>query len=179
MATVNGATRLLAQLIETPLGTMLAAASDKGLCLLEFEDRGALDSEIEFLQKRFQGSVVSGDHPHIVSICGELDRYFAGALREFKTPLAISGTPFQEAVWRRLLAIPYGQTLSYGQLAQELGLLGVQRAVGKANGDNRLAIVVPCHRVIRSDGTLCGYGGGLWRKKRLLELERGETSLFP
>ena len=88
-------------------------------------------------------------------------------------PLVLAGTESQEAVWKRLLEIPYGETLSYEQMARDIGRPGAQRAVGRANGDNRLAIVVPCHRVIRSDGTLCGYGGGLWRKQHLLDLERG------
>ncbi len=87
-------------------------------------------------------------------------------------PLVIRGTPFQERVWRRLLQIPFGETLSYEGLARAVGCPGAQRAVGRANGDNRLAIVVPCHRVVQKDGQLRGYGGGLWRKQFLLDLER-------
>jgi len=102
----------------------------------------------------------------------ELVEYFAGSRREFEVPLVIRGTPFQETVWRALLAIPYGQTISYSELARRIGRAGAQRAVGLANGRNRLAIVVPCHRVVEQGGGLRGYGGGLWRKRYLLDLER-------
>jgi AraC family transcriptional regulator of adaptative response/methylated-DNA-[protein]-cysteine methyltransferase len=102
----------------------------------------------------------------------ELGRYFAGTLTTFTTPLAVRGTPFEERVWRELVAIPYGETLSYAQLAARAGSSGGQRAVGRANGMNRIAIVIPCHRVVNSDGQLGGYGGGLWRKHWLLAMER-------
>jgi AraC family transcriptional regulator, regulatory protein of adaptative response / methylated-DNA-[protein]-cysteine methyltransferase len=103
--------------------------------------------------------------------------YFAGERRAFSVPLHSPGTEFQVRVWTALRDIPYGRTTSYEALAATVGRPGAQRAVGKANGDNRIAIVIPCHRVVRKDGTLCGYGGGLWRKRRLLELERGLTTL--
>lgn len=160
-----------ARWIETPLGPMLAIAGDEGLLLLEFVDRRMLETQLKVLIQRFDRRILPGNHPVLDQIQDELARYFEGELKDFKTPLVIAGTPFQERVWRELLAIPYGGIMSYGEMAQRLGTAKAMRAVGKANGDNRLAIIVPCHRVIRSDGTLCGYGGGLWRKKRLLELE--------
>ncbi len=163
---------VLARWIETPLGAMLALANDDGLCLLEFVDRRSLETQVTVLRKRVAAAIVPGRHRHLDAIADELARYFDGTLAHFTVPLVLPGTPFQVEVWRRLGAIPYGETLTYAALAQELGRPGAQRAVGRANGDNRIAIVIPCHRVVRSDGTLCGYGGGLWRKKWLLEHER-------
>jgi AraC family transcriptional regulator of adaptative response/methylated-DNA-[protein]-cysteine methyltransferase len=116
--------------------------------------------------------IVPGNNAHLDTIADELSRYFDGTLKRFTVPLAPFGTPFQLKVWRRLREIPYGRTVSYGELAAAVDRPAAQRAVGRANGDNRLAIVIPCHRVVRSDGNLCGYGGGLWRKKWLLEHER-------
>ena len=163
---------LTARWLDTPLGAVLAITSDDGLCLLEFVDRRALERQISTLRRRMKAEVVPGNHRHLDTIADELTRYFAGSLSRFEVPLALSGSPFQMRVWQRLQRIPHGETLSYAQLAQDIGHPGAQRAVGRANGDNRLAIVVPCHRVVRSDGTLCGYGGGLWRKKWLLEHEQ-------
>lgn len=162
---------LLARWLDTPLGAMLAVANDEGLCLLEFVDRRAIERQIETLRRKLDAVIIPGNNEHLDLIAVELKRYFAGELMEFTVPLVLVGSPFQEQVWKRLRAIPHGETLSYGVMADDLGRHGAQRAVGRANGDNRLAIVVPCHRVVRSDGTLCGYGGGLWRKKWLLEHE--------
>lgn len=168
----NGTASLLARWLDTPLGAMLALANDDGLHLLEFVDRRGLERELELLRRRTRAVIVPGDHRHLDSIADELSRYFDGSLRQFKTPIAMIGSAFQQQVWRRLLKIPSGSTLSYAQLASDIGHPGAQRAVGRANGDNRLALIIPCHRVVCSDGTLCGYGGGLWRKKWLLEHER-------
>jgi len=165
---------LIAQWLESPLGALLAAASDEGLCLLEFVDRRMLPAQIETLKRRFEAAVIPGEHPILEQLKRELSEYFAGSRREFDVPLVIRGTAFQEKVWRHLLSIPYGSTQSYGEMAAALGSEGAQRAVGKANGDNRISILISCHRVIKADGTLCGYGGGLWRKKFLLELEGSE-----
>ncbi|MGD8414974.1 MAG: trifunctional transcriptional activator/DNA repair protein Ada/methylated-DNA--[protein]-cysteine S-methyltransferase [Candidatus Latescibacterota bacterium] len=159
----------------TPLGPMLAAATDEGLCLLEFHDRRMLETQIKRMRQLLRCEVTPGTNEHLEITEDELTRYFEGRFERFTAPLVLKGTPFQEDVWKRLLEIPYGETLSYERLARDLGRPGAQRAVGRANGDNRLAIVVPCHRVIRSDGTLCGYGGGLWRKQHLLDLERATT----
>jgi AraC family transcriptional regulator of adaptative response/methylated-DNA-[protein]-cysteine methyltransferase len=163
---------MLARWLDTPLGSMLAIANDEGLCLLEFVDRRMLQTQLVVLRKRFKCAIVPGDNAHLAKIADELSRYCAGTLRRFTVPLVVRGTPFQLKVWRRLIEIPHGETLSYAALARDIGARDAQRAVGKANGDNRLAIVIPCHRVVRSDGSLCGYGGGLWRKQWLLEHEQ-------
>lgn len=160
-------TRLL-----TPLGPMLAAATDAGVCLLEFADRPMLETWLRRLRARLGCVLAPGSHAHLRRLEGELQAYFAGALRAFSVPLFTTGTDFQRRVWDRLTAVPYGQTSSYERLARELGRPGAQRAVCRANGDNPLAIVVPCHRIVRADGSLCGYGGGLWRKRWLLDHER-------
>jgi AraC family transcriptional regulator of adaptative response/methylated-DNA-[protein]-cysteine methyltransferase len=153
--------------LESPLGRLAVAANSEGICLLEFEDRRALPTQWKVLARRFGTPVVPGHNEHIDRLADELARYFAGQLREF----TVCGTPFQQRIWRRLQQIPYGSTMSYEELARATGHPGAQRAVGRANGDNRLAIVVPCHRVVQKDGQLRGYGGGLWRKQFLLDLE--------
>ncbi len=165
-----------ARWIDTPLGAMLAIANSNGVCLLEFVDRRMIERQIAILRRRFKCTIVPGPNAHLESIKAEMDSYFAGSLQLFQTPLVLDGTPFQQNVWERLLQIPHGETLSYSQLADDIGRAGAQRAVGRANGDNRLGIVVPCHRVVRSDGTLCGYGGGMWRKKWLLEHETSHAA---
>lgn len=157
----------------TPLGPMLAGATSEGICLLEFADRRMLETQIGRLGKWFDCAVVRGEHEHIARLERELELYFAGKIRDFTVPIVLRGTPFQVAAWERLLTIPYGETISYERQARDMNKPGAQRAVGKANGDNRMAILVPCHRVVRQNGELCGYGGGLWRKKFLLDLERG------
>jgi AraC family transcriptional regulator of adaptative response/methylated-DNA-[protein]-cysteine methyltransferase len=163
--------------MESPLGPLVAGASEHGVCLLEFSDRRMLETQVATLTRRLKCAAVPGEHPLLTHLGAELAEYFAGRRRAFTVPLYYPGTDFQVRVWDALRAIPYGETTSYEALAAGLGRDGAQRAVGKANGDNRIAIVIPCHRVVRKDGTLCGYGGGLWRKRRLLELERGITSL--
>jgi AraC family transcriptional regulator of adaptative response/methylated-DNA-[protein]-cysteine methyltransferase len=159
-------TRLL-----TPLGPMIAGATESGVCLLEFADRRMLETQIKRLRARLDCTFAPGVNAHLERLHGELSAYFEGGLRTFTIPAVAPGTEFQLAVWKRLREIPYGETTSYEQLARDLGMPGAQRAVGRANGDNPIAIVVPCHRVIRSDGELSGYGGGVWRKRRLLEHE--------
>ncbi|HEX2723147.1 MAG TPA: methylated-DNA--[protein]-cysteine S-methyltransferase, partial [Gemmatimonadaceae bacterium] len=160
-------TRLL-----TPLGPMLAGATGDGVCLLEFADRRMLETQLERVRKWFGRPTVPGSNPHIEQLKHELDSYFTGALRKFTVPLLLKGTDFQVAAWTQLMEIPYGETISYERQARSMGRAGAQRAVGKANGDNRMAIIIPCHRVVRQNGELCGYGGGLWRKKFLLDLEQ-------
>jgi len=165
-------TRVTTTTIETPIGPLVAGATDAGICLLEFADRRALRRQIATLKRRVHGrAVVPGAHPLLDQLRGELGEYFDGRRSDFTLPLVAPGTPFQEQVWKALGRIPCGETRSYEQLARAIGRPGAQRAVGRANGDNRVALLIPCHRVVRSDGALCGYGGGLWRKKRLLELE--------
>src|SRR5919199_4244624 len=161
--------------IESPVGTLLAGATDDGVCLLEFGDRRILDAQLESVRVRL-GRVLPGRHRYLDQLRGELAEYFAGDRREFTVPLVYPGTPFQVRVWDALRQIPYGETYSYEKLAWAVGAPGAQRAVGHANGQNRLAILIPCHRVVNKDGGLGGYGGGLKRKQQLLELERGEDA---
>jgi AraC family transcriptional regulator of adaptative response/methylated-DNA-[protein]-cysteine methyltransferase len=157
--------------IDTPLGPMIAGATDEGLCLLEFTDRRMLEAQLARIGRLLKQPLVPGEHAHLAVAREELRRYFAGTLTSFTVPLVFRGTPFEERVWRELVAIPYGRTLSYSELAERVDAPGAQRAVGRANGMNRIAIVIPCHRVVNRNGQLGGYGGGLWRKHWLLALE--------
>lgn len=175
----RGTALLAATWIETPLGPMLAIAGDAGLELLEFVDRRALESELRKLRASTRVAppapgavVVPGDHPILGRTEAQLREYFAGTRRAFDLPLQQRGSPFQLAAWQALCEIPYGQTRSYTDMAQRVGSPGAVRAIGRANGRNQIAIVVPCHRVIRADGSLCGYGGGRWRKQWLLDHEK-------
>ena len=161
--------------LETPIGPMLAGASAAGVCLLEFVDRRMIETQVRRLARRLGGALVPGTSPHLDALAAELRRYFAGELRRFTVPLDLRGTPFQEKVWAALVTIPYGETRSYATQARLIGAPSATRAVARANGDNRIAIVVPCHRVVGADGTLTGYGGGLWRKRFLLDLEQGRA----
>jgi len=156
----------------TPLGPMLAGTTNDGVCLLEFMDRRMLETQLKILVKRFDCSFVPGSNKIMDELNNELKEYFKGNLKKFNVPLIVPGTDFQKNVWKHLQKIPLGKTVSYEYLAEQIGKPAAVRAVGKANGDNRIAIVIPCHRVIGKDGNLTGYGGGLWRKKYLLELER-------
>ncbi len=158
--------------IDTPLGAILAGATDEGLCLLEFPDRRMLEAQLTRLERLLRMPLVPGEHTYLAQAREELARYFAGTLQQFTVPLVFRGTPFEERVWRELVKIPYGQTISYAELATRVESPGAQRAVGRANGMNRISIVIPCHRVVNADGKLGGYGGGLWRKHWLLALER-------
>lgn len=155
----------------SPLGPMIAGATEQGICLLEFAEPSRAEAQLASLRKFFGMPLVQGSNRHLERLEPELACYFAGALREFSVPLVFPGTPFQERVWRQLLTIPYGATRSYEALAAAVGDKKAVRAVGRANGQNRLAILIPCHRVINKSGALGGYGGGLPRKQFLLELE--------
>jgi AraC family transcriptional regulator of adaptative response/methylated-DNA-[protein]-cysteine methyltransferase len=160
--------------IETPLGPIAAGATAAKLCFLEFTDRRMLEAQLETLARRFRMPIAPGENAVIERKRDELERYFAGSLRRFSVPVEYPGTEFQTRVWKALLGIPYGETRSYEDIARAVGSPGAVRAVGSANGKNRIAIVIPCHRVVNKSGELGGYGGGLWRKRRLLDLERGE-----
>lgn len=162
--------------VTTPIGPMLLGATDRGVCLLEFTDRRMLETQLRRVARHLDCVFVPGANEHARRLEAELEAYFAGALRTFETPLDMFGTPFQRRVWGALLQIPYGETRSYADQARAIGEPNAVRAVARANGDNRIAIVIPCHRVIGSDGKLTGYGGGLWRKRYLLELERARTT---
>ncbi|MBT8336178.1 MAG: methylated-DNA--[protein]-cysteine S-methyltransferase [Gemmatimonadetes bacterium] len=161
--------------VATPLGPMLVGADDEALCLLEFVDRRGLPRQIERIRSRLKAAFVPAPNPLTEGLSTQLRSYFEGSLRTFDTPLIEAGTPFQAEVWAALRAIPYGETRSYTDLATSLGRPTAVRAVANANGANALAIVIPCHRVVGADGGLVGYGGGLWRKRWLLELERGRA----
>lgn len=170
----RGMEPILVERILTPLGPMVAAGGDSGLCLLEFSDRQRLPKQFQRISKLYGSLILPGTHSVLSETARQIQQYFSAKRELFDLPLRMDGTPFQSAVWQELRQIPYGATCSYQQLAQRLGKPHAARAVGRTNGDNRLAIVVPCHRVVRSDGHLCGYAGGLWRKKRLLQLEQGQ-----
>jgi AraC family transcriptional regulator of adaptative response/methylated-DNA-[protein]-cysteine methyltransferase len=161
--------------IATPLGSMIMGVHDSGLCLLEFAERRMLDTQLKRLQQRMGRVFLPGDHPLMQQVKNELDAYFEGSLREFSVPLQSPGTVFQESIWEALQKIPYGETRSYGDIAAQIGQASAVRAVGRANGDNRIAIIIPCHRVVGSDGELTGYGGGLWRKEYLLAMEQAQA----
>jgi AraC family transcriptional regulator of adaptative response/methylated-DNA-[protein]-cysteine methyltransferase len=157
--------------IVTPLGPVIAGVSNGRVVVLEYADRRALPTQFDRLTKALDCVFVPGDDPLMTQLADELDEYFAGSRTQFDVPLETAGTPFQETVWAALREIPAGTVRSYLDVAKAIGRPTATRAVARANGDNRLAIVIPCHRVIGADGSLTGYGGGLWRKKRLLEVE--------
>jgi AraC family transcriptional regulator of adaptative response/methylated-DNA-[protein]-cysteine methyltransferase len=159
--------------VESPFGPLLAAATSEGICLLEFTDRRRLDHQFLRLRKYFRCSIVPGENPHLVQLKDQLAEYFGGSRKRFSLKLFYPGTPFEQKVWNVLLTIPYGKTVSYEDIAKTIGSPHASRAVGRANGFNRISIVIPCHRVINKNGELGGYGGGLWRKKMLLDLEQG------
>ncbi|RKY18828.1 MAG: cysteine methyltransferase [Planctomycetota bacterium] len=157
--------------LDSPIGELVVAAVERGVCLLEFADPRRLARQMRALTQHLGVAPVDGPHAHTEQLARELGAYFAGELQRFEVPLALAGTPFQESVWEQLRSIPFGGTISYAELARRIERPTAQRAVAGANAANRLAIVVPCHRVVASDGTLGGYGGGLWRKRELLALE--------
>jgi AraC family transcriptional regulator of adaptative response/methylated-DNA-[protein]-cysteine methyltransferase len=154
---------------------MIAGATDEGICLLEFSDRRMLEAQIATLGRRFETPRVMGMNGHLERLKAELAGYFAGTLRTFSVPLVYPGTPFQRRVWEKLLEVPYGKTMSYQHLARAVGNPAAVRAVGRANGMNRIAILIPCHRIVNKNGDLGGYGGGLRRKQYLLNLEQVMT----
>jgi AraC family transcriptional regulator of adaptative response/methylated-DNA-[protein]-cysteine methyltransferase len=163
---------LRADWIDTPLGPMVAVCDKHALHLLEFVDRKALPGSLKKLKTYAKGSLGIGKFPIHDVLRAQLDAFFAGRSSEFDVPLTLHGSDFTQLVWRKLLTIGAGRTLTYGSLAKVLDRPSATRAVARANGANQIAIIVPCHRIIGADGSLTGYGGGLWRKQRLIELER-------
>jgi AraC family transcriptional regulator of adaptative response/methylated-DNA-[protein]-cysteine methyltransferase len=163
---------LQASWLNTKLGPMIAIADEAELYLLEFVDRRGLDRNIGKLRLRTKAVIIPGITDPIQSITLELESYFEGKLTQFKTPLHVLGSPFQKLVWDELMRIPYGQTRSYKEQAASIGKNRAYRAVANANGANQIAIVVPCHRIINSNGSLGGYGGGITRKEWLIEHEK-------
>lgn len=166
---------IVTSLYQSRLGPMIIGATSQGVCLVEFSDRRMLEYQMRTLRKRFKAAIIPGSNNHIEQVKLELDEYFKGNLKSFKTPLVYPGTDFQVMIWENLKKIPYGKTVSYIELAKKAGFKGASRAVGTANGMNRIAIILPCHRVVNKDGRLGGYGGGLWRKQWLLEMERSKS----
>lgn len=162
--------------LDTKLGPMIAIADEKMLYLLEFAKQKGLEYGLESLKHKTKSVIISGRTASIDSIEKELEQYFDERLTEFKTPIMLLGSPFQQSVWKELQKIPHGETRSYFDIASSLGKPSAFRAVAQANGANRLAIIVPCHRVINKNGDLGGYAGGLSHKKWLLYHENKENS---
>lgn len=158
---------------QTPLGLLDACATNEGICMLEYSDRKGIEKEFDFLRKMLNAEIEDGDNQHLQKLDYEIREYFNGVRKEFSVPIVMAGSDFQKQVWSLLLKIPYGKTRTYLDQAKAFGNPETIRAIAHANGQNMIAIVIPCHRVIGSDGKLTGYGGGLWRKKWLLELEQG------
>ncbi len=163
---------ILINRMTTPLGPMFICATDKGICLLEFTDRKMLETEFRDLQKLLKAEILTGENKHIKQAKKEIDEYFKGERKIFEVPLDTPGTDFQNEVWTSLQQIPFGETSSYQVEAEKLNKPKAARAFARANGANRLSIIVPCHRIIGKDGNLTGYGGGIERKKWLLDFEK-------
>lgn len=157
--------------IETDLGMMIAGATDKGICMFEFADYKLLELELKQFVS-FKTPLVQGENPHFNTLREQLNEYFKGERKNFDIPLDLVGTEFQKQVWLSLLKIPYGCTTTYAKQAEILGKPSAVRAVANANGKNKISIILPCHRVIGADGSLTGYGGGIEKKKKLLEFEK-------
>jgi AraC family transcriptional regulator of adaptative response/methylated-DNA-[protein]-cysteine methyltransferase len=158
--------------IETVLGTLLAAATDTGICMCNFVDCKQHNLKLRQLSAAFKAPLEPGKSPYFNILREQLQQYFNGERQRFDIPLDMTGTEFQKQVWSALLQIPYGVTISYAGQAALLGKPSAVRAVANANGNNKISIIVPCHRVIGANGSLTGYDGGVERKKRLLELEK-------
>lgn len=157
--------------LETPLGTMIACATNKGICLLEFTDRKLLETELKLIAKVLNSTIIQGNNNHIDKLEKQLQEYFEGNRQKFSVPLHINGSDFQNKVWTALQLISFGETKSYKDQAISMGIPKSVRAIANANGKNRISIIIPCHRVIGTNNLLTGYSGGIWRKKHLLELE--------
>ena len=169
----------VAGMMESPLGPILAAATPAAVCHLSFADERDMQELGEDIRRLSGLAVVPGTNEHLDRLRAELGEYFTGRRRDFTVPLETHGTDFQLAVWQGLRRIPYGKTISYAELAKRVGRPDAQRAVGQANHRNPISIVIPCHRVVNASGELGGYGGGLWRKRWLLDLETaGQPSLL-
>lgn len=158
--------------IETDMGLMVAGSTETGICMFEFADYKLIDLELRQLGKHFKAPLVQGENRHIETLRRQIEEYFKGDRRAFDIPLDLVGTEFQKEVWLALLKIPYGSTTTYARQAELIGKSTSVRAVANANGKNKISIILPCHRVIGSDGSLTGYGGGMWRKRKLLEFEQ-------
>lgn len=161
---------LLSRHITTPLGQMLAIADNNFLYLLEFISQKNLSRALISLQKKF--TITEGKNALLTNLENELEKYFKGSLKKFQTPIEFLGTEFQKIAWQNLQQINYGQTKSYLEQARALGKNSAYRAVANANAANKIAIIIPCHRVINSNGKLGGYAGGINKKQWLLDHEK-------
>jgi len=162
---------ILIKYINTPIGIITAGSTDKGICMLEFGEKTEFKTNLNYQSKK-------GTNQFIKKLEKQLPEYFNKERTEFDVPLDLIGTDFQISVWKELLTIPFGSTRTYKEQAIAISNLKAIRAVASANGANRIPIVIPCHRIISSDGSLTGFSGGLWRKKFLLDLESDQISLF-
>jgi O-6-methylguanine DNA methyltransferase len=167
----NGESAIVLSLLATPLGPMLAGATDEGICLLEFTDRPMLPTQLAVVQRRLRRLTMAGRHRLLDRLRTQLDEYFASQRTAFDLPLVAPGSPFQVRIWDELRWIGAGETVSYEALAARAGRPGAQRAAGTANGANRISLVIPCHRVVHKNGEVGNYGGGRWRKAWLLAHE--------
>lgn len=167
---------ILINRLTTPLGPMFVCATDKGICLLEFVDRRMLETEFKDLQRLLNANIISGENEHIIQVQKEIEEYFEGKRKTFGLKLETPGTDFQNSVWNCLKKIEYGKTTTYQQQAAKINNPKAVRAVASANGFNRVSIIVPCHRVIGKNGKMTGYGGGIERKRWLIEHERNNAS---
>lgn len=162
--------------LETPIGTMHVAITPKGVAMFEYPIQERIDAHRKVLLEKFE-ETKERPADKIAALKHEIDAYFNGKRTRFDLPLDMTGSPFQCRVWESLLTIPYGKTMSYLELATHLNDPKSVRAVAQANGQNRIAILIPCHRIVGSNGKLTGYSGGIWRKERLLSLEQGQEML--
>lgn len=160
------------QRFNTPLGTMIAGATENKLCILEFTDRRMLETELKQLTKLLNAKFIQSSNVVIEKTKKQIEEYFEGKRKNFDIKLLTPGSEFQNKVWNALMDIPFGKTISYKQQSINMKIPKSVRAVANANGQNRIAIIIPCHRVIGENGKLTGYGGGLWRKERLINLEK-------
>ena len=158
--------------LTTPLGPMFVCATENGICLLEFVDRRMLETEFNDLQRLLNANIIAGENEHIKQAEEEIAEYFAGKRKIFDVKLETPGTDFQNLVWRCLQTIDFGTTVTYQQQASKINCPKAVRAVASANGCNRISIIIPCHRVIGKDGKMSGYGGGIERKRWLIEHEQ-------
>jgi AraC family transcriptional regulator of adaptative response/methylated-DNA-[protein]-cysteine methyltransferase len=164
--------------IDTPLGRMRVGATDKGICLFDFQFRRAVEGIMERVERLLDDKFEEADSQYFSILETQVAEYFSGKRKEFDVPLHLTGTPFQKSVWEALKNIPFGETRSYKQQSVVMGQEKAIRAIASANGDNPVAIIIPCHRIIGEDGSLTGYSGGLQRKQQLLDLERRFSGKF-
>lgn len=168
--------KIVYKFLKSPLGKLIVGSTSKGCCMIGFNGSNSFNNIISQIKIRHSLNTEKGSNQILDKLEKELKAYFNGNLTSFSVPIDMKGTTFQMKVWKQLCTIPYGETISYGDLADLIGNPKAVRAVGHANGNNPIPIVVPCHRVIASDGKLQGYGGGLWRKKILLMLENPQIT---